>query len=315
MNILFFGTSKFAVPALEALVVAGFTPATVITLPDRPCGRGLKNTPSPVALCAKKLGLPLFQPEKLSYEESIEKLKSFRAGIGVVAAYGKLIPERIIQLFPKGILNIHPSLLPKFRGPSPIQYAILESEKNKEKTGVTIMLVDKELDHGPIIAQEEENISPNDTAKTLGARLADRGARLIVKTLPQWLSDSIAPQEQNHTATTFTKLILKEDGHIRWNESAEIIERKIRAYADWPGAFGFVKNANKTIRIKIIHATVSTQPSQEECGKTLKHNGLPFVVAASGGIFLNELQVEGRRTISGEAFLNGYPWALGAKFE
>ena len=312
MNILFFGTSKFAVPALEALTAAGFKPAAVITLPDRPCGRGLQNTPSPIAISAKKLELQLFQPEKLSREESVEKLTSFRADVGVVAAYGKLIPEHVIKLFPKGILNIHPSLLPEFRGPSPIQYAILES---KTKTGATIMLVDKELDHGPILTQEEENISPDDTTETLSARLANRGSQLIVRTLPQWLSGSIAPREQNHAIATFTKLILKEDGNIKWDESAETIERKIRAYTPWPGAFGFIKNENKTIRIKIIHATILTQPSQEKRGKILEQNGLPLVVAANGGILLHKLQVEGRRAISGQEFLNGYPRALGAKFE
>ncbi|MEK7636221.1 MAG: methionyl-tRNA formyltransferase [Patescibacteria group bacterium] len=315
MNILFFGTSKFAVPALEALTAAGSPPAAVITLPDRPHGRGLHNAPSPVALCAKKLELPLFQPEKLSHEESIKKLQSFHADIGIVVAYGKLIPENIIQLFPKGILNIHPSLLPEFRGPSPIHYVILEG---KEKTGVTIMLVDKELDHGPVIAQEEESVFPNDTTETLSARLADHGAKLLVKTIPQLLSgssDSVAPREQNHSVATFTKLILKEDGHIQWNESTEIIERKIRAYVPWPEAFGFVNIGGKTLRIKIIRGTISTQQSREEPGKIIEQNGLPLVATANGGIFLHKLQVEGKKPISGQDLINGYPMILGAKFE
>ena len=261
LKIVFFGTSAFAVPALEALVASGMSPVAVVTAPDKPAGRGRKMTASPVkAFLTSHVSTPsvdnlILQPEKLdiSFFETIAELKP---DFGVVASYGKILPRALLDLFPRGILNIHPSLLPLYRGSSPIQTTILNGDT---KTGVTIMLMDEKMDHGPILAQKELTSPPNPlsfvsrggkkTYQELHDELAKLGANLLVETLPKYLDGKITPIPQDDAKATYTKMIKKEDGLIDWSRDAEYIERMVRAYNPWPSAYAKLKNG-KILKIK-----------------------------------------------------------------
>lgn len=309
MNLIFFGTSEFAVPALEALTAAGFMPAAVVTLPDRPHGRGLAVFSSPIKVIAEKHGVPILQPEKANDPEFLKKLSETEWDIGVVAAYGKLIPQSLINIPKKGFLNIHPSLLPELRGPSPIQYAILE---DKEKTGVTILLVDAEMDHGPILLQEEAAINPEDTAATLGIRLAKKGAEMLIRTLPQWMNGTVHARPQNQSKVTFSKKIQKKDGHINWNESAEHIERAIRAFRPWPGTFTFWNHGKHPLRLKIIEATPETSSDVCTPGLVERRKDDMIIWCSDGFLRIERIQPEGKKIQSGEEFFNGHHDIIGA---
>lgn len=302
-SVIFFGTSEFAVPVLEKLFQASFPIDAVVTLPNRPQKRGMLSLPSPVKVIAAKHGCLILEPEKLSDPDFLKLLSEKKFTVGVVSAYGKIIPEHILKIPEKGFLNIHPSLLPELRGPSPIQYAILEG---KEKTGATIMLLDKVMDHGPILLQEEFPILPEDTSESLGKKLSEKGADILVRALDSWLSGALKGVEQNHSRATFSKIINKEDGHIKWNEDAVLIERKIRAYHPWPGSFSFWQYEGKKIRLKIIKARVAADIKDENPGLVMKERNDMLIVAGNGNIVVEKIQPEGKRVISGEDFLNGY---------
>ncbi len=307
MNILFFGTSEFAVPALEALATAGLKPAVVVTLPDRPQGRGLEVLPSPVKISAAKLGIAVLQPETVSDPDFLKKLSETSWDVGVIAAYGKIIPQSIIDIPKKGFLNIHPSMLPELRGPSPIQAAILEG---KEKTGVTIIVVDSQMDHGPILLQEEMPIETDDTSETLGERLSEKGAELLAQALPQWMNDSLPAKPQNDSKATFCKIIEKEDGHINWMKDAEAIDRQIRAFQPWPGTFSFIKTGAHALRIKIIRARAKTADERKSPGLIERYNHAMIMWTGNGFLSILEVQPEGKRAMSGEEFLNGHQFAI-----
>lgn len=309
MNIIFFGTSEFAVPALEALIAAGFKPIAVVTLPDRPRGRGLAVLPSPVKVVAEKHRIPILQPEKLSDPEFLKSYSETAWDAGVVAAYGKLIPQAVIDVPKKGFLNIHPSLLPELRGPSPIQYAILE---DKETTGVTVMLVDAEMDHGPILLQEAAAIDPSDTAASLEGRLAQKGAELLIKALPQWLEGTLAAKEQDHSKATFSKKIPKERGHIRWTEPARSINRAIRAFRPWPGTFTFAARDGKQFRLNILEAVPFEHAPAKPPGLVERTKDGMIVWCADGYLRIARIQPEGKRAMAGEDFLRGYAAIIGS---
>src|SRR3989344_3894723 len=227
-NLVFFGTSEFAVLALDVLIKNGTSPVAAVTSPDRPAGRGKKLTVSPVKEFLNER-LVLLQPEKLD-SQLILKLKELSADMGVIASYGKILPKELIEIFPKGILNIHPSLLPKYRGASPIQAVILNGDA---ETGVSIILLDEKMDHGPVLAQSSNlglgNLSCA-TYLSLHDSLAKLGAELLIETIPKWLNGEIIPHPQDDSQATFTKLIKKEDGKIDWTKRAEKIERTVRAF-------------------------------------------------------------------------------------
>jgi methionyl-tRNA formyltransferase len=245
---------------LEELQKAGYSPALVVTAPDRPAGRGLKLTPPPVKIWAINNKIKFIQPEKLDQNTGYpsertfvraDKIQNTKALFAVVASYGQIIPRSIIDIFPKGMLNIHPSLLPKYRGPSPVQAQILADEK---KIGVTIMLVDEKVDHGAILANYELGITNYAwplLAPKLEELLAQEGGKLLARIIPKWIAGEIEPREQNHTKATFTKKIIKEDGLI---EEKDIVEKpyqtylKICAYAPWPGVHFF--SNGKRVKIK-----------------------------------------------------------------
>ncbi|MEK7653488.1 MAG: methionyl-tRNA formyltransferase [Patescibacteria group bacterium] len=235
MKIIFAGTPVFAVPFFESLLSdSDFEIVGIITQPDKPVGRKQILTPSPVKESAQNYNLPIFQPENFQDEKLINKLKNLKPDLMVVVAYGLIIPQEVLNIAKSGNINVHPSLLPKYRGASPIQNAILSGD---QKTGVTIMLMDEKMDHGPILAQEEIRLNGDETGKTLPDKLAKIGAPLLIQTIKNYLAEKIQPREQNHNEATFCRLITKDEAKIDWSKPAEEIERKIRAFYPWPAAW------------------------------------------------------------------------------
>src|SRR3989344_4024833 len=311
MSFIFFGTSDFALPILEELKKQGWLPKLIITTPDSMGGRELKPKPSPVKIWAEKNNIPVLQPENLKSPDFTQKLLNTECSTAVVASYGKIIPKEILDIFPKGILNVHPSLLPKWRGADPIRSAMLAGD---EKTGATIMLIDEKMDHGPILAQREFEfqISNFKFLKLYGS-LAELGGKLLVETIPRWLTGKIESKEQDHSKATYTKKITKEDGHIDWAETAEIIERKIRALNPWPGTYAFWNER----RIKILEAQPKWSKSDLDQKRTKpgfvrRENSELGITCGEGAILVKKLQMEGKKNQSATEFLNGYPDIIGA---
>ena len=255
LNFAYFGTSEFAVKILEKLIENGYVPSLVVTAPDKPKGRKMIMTPPPVKVFAQKHNLKIIQPEKLKPELFITSHLDIEYPSGfdlfIVASYGKIIPKSILDIPKFGTLNVHPSLLPKFRGPSPIQSFILSGE---EKTGATIMLMDEQVDHGPILAQRKLEFSisnfqfPKPSAKQLEEKLAELGGEMLIDAIPKWINGEIKAIEQNHDQATFTKKITKEDGLVDLEKnSPEIIYRKFLAFQPWPGIYYFVSKNNQPL--------------------------------------------------------------------
>lgn len=244
----FFGSSKFSVIVLNELELHGFIPICVVTTPDKPRGRKLIVTPTEVKLWAQKRGIKVFDPVKLSGTE----LEKEGCEVFVVASYGKIIPGDIINLPKCKTLNIHPSLLPKYRGASPLQSAILDDSK---ETGVTIMRIDEQMDHGPIVAQEKVTVNEWPTYKEFEETMAKVGGKLLAKVLPEWVAEQIHEHEQDHSAATYTKKITKEDGLINLKDDPYLNFRKIQAYHGWPRAYFFAEQNSKQIRVKITSAS------------------------------------------------------------
>lgn len=314
MKIIFFGTSEFALPALEKLKASSMMPLLIVSTPDKPRGRNLILSTTPAKEWALKNNVPVITPEKLKDPETLIALKKENPDIFIVAAYGKIIPKEILDIPPKGTINIHPSLLPRLRGPSPIQTAIL----NNEETGVTIMLTDEQIDHGPILeASRIKNQELRTTYKKLEKALAELGAELLIKVLPQWLNGEIELKKQDHAKATFTKKITKEDGHIDWRKPAEIIERKIRALNLWPGTYTFWERndpstklrVNKKMRLLILEAIFGNRISEEGYtpGTVFKtKNGELAIATQNNFLIVTKIKPEGKKEMTGEEFLKGY---------
>lgn len=296
MKIIFFGTFQYSVPVLEALIKNSYEITTVVTSPDSPQGRKKELTPTPVKLAAQKYGLPVFQPSSLkiqNIENSPEienlKLKIKSADLEIVVAYSKILPKEIIELPKYGTLNIHPSLLPAYRGPSPVQTAILNGET---ETGVTIMKMDEEVDHGPILSQVKYQIPQNAYCPQVTQELFELGAELLIKTIPGWLEGKITPLPQDHSKATFTKKFSWKDGRIDWKQPAEKIYNQIRALNPEPGAW-------TTLNGKILKILKASPPNQgstlnPQKGRTLDLPILP-----------QEVQPEGKKPMTFEDFLRG----------
>ena len=281
---IFFGTPEFSRIILQALVeTAAVTVLAVVTKPDRPVGRKKVLTPSPVKILAKNQGLEVLTPTKLDTTLS-SLLSPLHPDLIVVAAYGKIIPPTVLAVPKYGCLNIHPSLLPKYRGPSPVQFAILNGE---EKTGVTIILMDDKMDHGPILVQTAVPITPSDTEESLTTKLARVGADLLIQTIPRWVAGEIEPQPQDHIQATYTKLLTREDGRIDWRKPHHEIERQIRAFHPWPGTY---TTATK-LRSKISNSKYQI-PNNDKRIKILKAHLNP-----GGNLVLDEIQIEGKKPI------------------
>ncbi|MDA1334684.1 MAG: methionyl-tRNA formyltransferase [bacterium] len=276
-SILFLGSGEFAVPVLQSLIDEGFPIVSVITQPDE----------SPIhEYCV---------PNDISLRNSTEDVPG--ADIFVIASYGKILPEKFLSLPEHGTLNVHPSLLPKYRGPSPIQGALLAGET---ETGVTIMLTDDKMDHGPILAQEKYTINSSENYPILRDSLAELGAKLLISVLERLINGNVRKTEQDHEQATFTKLIKKVDGRIDWNADADTIVNLIRAYNPWPA--GLTTFAGKNIKLLSARISSTTLPAGE-----LKLDGEELIVGCgSNSIVVEEIQPESKRPMSGEAFARGY---------
>jgi len=300
-KVLFMGTSEFGRIILEKLLKTDYKPVAVITVPDKPVGRKKVLTFSPVKILAKKYNLPVYQPEKLL--DIKEKIQKINPDLVIVAAYGKLISKQILEIPEHGCLNIHPSLLPKYRGASPIQYTILNGE---EETGITIIQVTEKIDQGPIISSLKYKIGNSQIIqKELEKELADFAADLLIKTIPRWIKGEIKPEPQDESKKTYAGIIKKESGRIDWSKKAEEIERKVRAFNPWPSVF--CKANDKTL--KIWKASVSEQTETGPKGKPgkvyLATNDRIAVQCGKDYLIIEELQFSGKKRIKTEDFLKG----------
>jgi methionyl-tRNA formyltransferase len=301
IRIIFLATPSFALPSLKKFIGnPDYQIVGVITQPDKPAGRKLELKSSPVKLEAQKQNLPHFEPaNKKGLTEIIKQLKP---DFGIVVAYGKIIPQDVLDLLPNKILNLHPSILPKYRGASPIQSVILNGEK---QTGTTIMLLDADMDHGPILAQETFELDDKITATELHDFLSQHGADLLEKTFAEYLNGKIKPQPQNHTLATFCKLLTKEDGLIDWNKSAEKITAQVRALNPWPGTY--TKFQNKTVKIVEVRANGRSPLQNNPVGVLFSENKkLTVNCGENSGIIIEQIQPEGKKVMSGEEFVRGY---------
>lgn len=301
--IIFFGTSEFSVPFLESLVKNNWPVKLVVTQPEQPAGRHRELRPPPIKIIAEKLRLKIIQPPSLKNIINPNSKFQIPNSIYIVCAYGKLIPADILQIPKYGAINIHPSLLPKYRGPSPIQTALLNGDK---ETGATVMLLDEEMDHGPILAREKIEIKPEEIYPELSERLARVGAALLLKTLPDWLANKIKPQPQDHAKATFTKLLTREDGKIDWQKPAQTIFNQWRAFLPWPGVYAEQKSRIKLIKLKLSDLKAESKSNPGQFIKIGQKN-LGVICGDKKILLIAELQPEGKKMMTAEEFLNGYP--------
>ena len=303
-TILFWGTSEFAVPALEALCAAGFRVLGVVTTPDKPAGRKQLLTPPPVKVLAESKKIPVYQPETL--KPAGYALDLPEADLFVVAAYGKIIPKAIIEKPRLGALNIHPSLLPRWRGPAPIQFTILAGDI---ETGVTIIQMDELMDHGPIAASSKFKMkNAKITYPELHNRLAEEGAKLLIEILPKWIQGEIVPVPQDHSQATFCKILAKSDGRIDWNKKAIEIERQIRAFTPWPGSWTEWPRKDRVERVRIDAARALDYEIQDGTpGYVSKIEKHPLLVkTGKGSLAVTFLTIEGGKTLAADSFVKGY---------
>lgn len=327
LTIIFMGTPDFSVPSLLSLINQAKVIA-VVTQPDKKVGRKQDLSQSPVKKVALENKIEVLQPEKIKGNlEFIKQIKDLQPDLIVVVAYGFILPQEILDVPKYGAINIHASLLPKYRGASPIQSAILNGDK---ETGVSIMLIDDQMDHGALLGQRKIKITDNlpspdglrqagDNFESLHDKLAQLGADLLSETLPKYIAGKIKPVSQDDTQATYCKILTKEDGKIDWTKSADEIERQVRAFSPWPGAWTVWNKKS----LKVIKAAVytSTKPvlSQAEgltmtasAGEVFKINEGAAVVCGQGALKILELQLEGKKPMSAKEFLNGYPSIIGA---
>ena len=310
MRIVFLGTPHYAVPVLSTLFDARYEVAAVVTQPDRPAGRGRALASPPVAVWAREHGVPVLQPPSLRPPEVAEQIAALAPDAMVVASYGRILPPPLLALAPMGCLNVHPSLLPRHRGPSPVAEAILEGDV---VTGVTIMLLDEGMDTGPIVAQEEVAIGPDDTAGALTASLFVRGGELMARTLREWSEGRIEAIPQDETQATYSRKLEKADGELDFTRTAAQLHNQVRAMHPWPGACTTFKGAT----LKVIRSTQQPSTGADALPGTvivLHGASAPIgVITREGVLGLLELQLEGRRAADTDAFLRGRPDLLGAR--
>ena len=300
LRVVFMGTPTFAVPVLDALLEAGCDIAGVYTQPDRRSGRGRRYTAPPVKQAAIERGLAVFQPSSLRRDEEARlHIASLAPDVIVVVAYGLFLPPDTLSVPPLGALNIHPSLLPRHRGPSPVATAILEGDA---LTGVTVMQLDEGMDSGPIIAQRQTPIGAEETAEDLTVRLFNVGAELLADTIYPWRDGEITPVPQSEADATVTRLLKREDGAIDWTQSAERIARQIRAYHPWPGSFTHWRGRQLKVHEASALGTVEGTPPGTVCEPP---EGIA-VATGEGALLLRRVQIEGRQATDISDFVRGY---------
>jgi methionyl-tRNA formyltransferase len=313
MRIIFIGTGEIGLPALQALVKAPeHQVLAVVTQPDRPVGRQLKLAASPIKEAAFKLHLKIYQPEKIGAAASVAQLKYLRPDLIIVAAYGQILSKEVLNLPKFGCINIHASLLPKYRGASPIHAAIAAGEK---QAGVTLMWMDEGLDTGDILLQEAVTLRRHETTETLHDRLAKLGAEALMKALPL-IADRKAPRsKQDKAQATVTKKLRKEDGHIKWDRSQREIDCHIRAMTPWPSAYAWVPQ-EKDLKMLKIFTTILSRRAKGKPGEILRVDRHGILVAAGvGGLLLREVQLEGKKRMHAAEFARGFNLPVGLVLE
>ncbi len=308
MRILYLGTPDFACIPLEALVRQGYDVVGVVTQPDRPAGRRRTLTPPPVKGAAQRLGLPVLQPATLRDPAAIAPFADLRPDIGIVAAYGEILRKAVLGIPPLGYLNIHPSLLPRYRGPSPVAAAILAGDA---QTGVTIMQLERRMDSGPVLDQVAVPMPANARTGPLTEALFRLGTERLLDVLPRYAAGTCALQPQDEQHATLTRLITKADGVIDWTQPAAAIERAIRAYDPWPGA----STTWRGQPMKLLAAAVKAAWSGDAVAGTLVAvEPLPLVATGSGALALQQVQPAGKRPMSGQAWVSGQRHVAGERF-
>ena len=299
------GTPEFGVPTLENLAGSGLRMVGVYTQPDRPSGRGKKTRKSPVKVLAEARGLPVFQRKTLSTQEARAEMESLKPDVAVVAAYGLILPKWTLDLPTYGVLNVHPSLLPRHRGPAPVANAILEGD---EETGVTVMKVEPRVDSGPILRSVSVEIGRRDATGALSERLAEIGARLLVEALRDWVRGFIEPIVQDDSLATYSRKATRGDGEINWDLPAVEIDRTIRAYDPWPGSFTTWMGR----RLKVLEAD-PFEGGVGDPGMVMKGRGGVVVQTGCGQLALRKVQPEGSRGMDIGAFILGRPEFIGTR--
>ncbi|QBD79945.1 methionyl-tRNA formyltransferase [Ktedonosporobacter rubrisoli] len=320
LRIIYMGTPHFAVPALEALsqgaapgaiLPEGYELATVITRPDKPVGRKREVVFSPVKQTALAHGIPVWQPGSFKKAVNSEALAAYHADLYIVAAFGQILPQTVLDQPRFGTLNIHASLLPKYRGPDPIAEVILQGES---QTGVSIMLLDAGIDTGPVLLKRSIPLAEDETTGSLTTKLAELGAQALLEALPLWIAGKIAPQAQDELKATHTRMLRKEDGLIRWDKPASVLARQVRAYSPWPGSYTHWHG--KLLKIiaaqpRALEPANSVEPGTTSVRQDANHQVLS-VVTGSGLLLVKQLQLEGKKAMSAEEFLRGNPGIVGA---
>jgi methionyl-tRNA formyltransferase len=309
MRIVFMGTPEFSVPPLEYLIKSDYQVVGVYTQPDRPTGRGRALEQSPLKRVALQHGLEVFQPIKLRNPDEVARLAALKPDLILVVAFGQILPQSVLDIPPFGCLNIHPSLLPRYRGATPIPAAIIGGDK---ETGVTIMLMDAGMDTGPIITQIIVGIEPDDTTESLTTKLARAGVRLLGEALPLWFDGSLKPQPQDGSKATYTAHITKEDGNINWEMSAVQISRRVRAFYPWPGCHTWWQGK----LLKILEAVPLDTGKGLLPGRVIAFTtGQPALVGVEtrdGVLGLLRVQLEGKRALTSAEFLQGQRTFVGS---
>ena len=324
MRIVFLGSPAFALPSLEALLASGHEVVAVVSQPDRPAGRGHRPTPPPAKLLAQARGIAVIQAENVSEPGRVEQLRALAPDVFVVAAFGQILRQRLLDVPRRGCLNVHASLLPRHRGAAPIAAAILAGD---EATGVTVMEVVRALDAGPVVAQLREPISPFDTTGTLEERLARAGGRLLGETLDDWYAGRLQPTPQDDSIVTYAPQIRRADARIDWSRPAVELWRRDRAYNPWPVAFTTLRQAQGAAwrgeELRVLEAWPLQGDSGSEPGTVLAPERLPedagdeeafSVQTGDGRLAVRKLQRPGRRVLSGLEFLRGERGLVGQRF-
>ncbi len=300
MKVIFMGTPDFSVGTLEALIEAGHEVVLAVTQPDKPKGRGKEMQFTPVKECALKHGIPVYQPRKVREPECVEELRKYEADVMVVIAFGQILPKEILEMTPYGCVNVHASLLPKYRGAAPIQWSIIDGET---VTGVTTMQMDEGLDTGDMILKTEVPIEKDETGGSLHDKLAASGAALCVETLKALEEKTVIPEKQGESPTAYARMLDKHLGNIDWNESAEKIERLVRGLTPWPSAYTTWNGKQMTI----WRAEVEQASGDEMPGTIVKVEKEAFFVQTKEGMLkVLELQIPGKKRMDAGAFLRGY---------
>ncbi len=308
LRIAFMGTPAFSVVILEALVKNNYPIVLAFSQDDKAVGRKKILEKTPVKIFCEKENIPVFTPQKID-AEAMDLLQQFEIDLVILVAYGKILPAAFLATPPLGAINIHPSLLPKFRGPSPIQNALLNGET---VTGSTVMLMDAGVDTGDILRQKELAIDTAETYVELSRRLADFSAALLLETLADFLQNQIVPQKQDATQASYCKLIRREDGQIRWSEDGKTIYNRFRALAGWPGIYTIWENQGQSKRIKLHEISyLAGDFSLYQNGEAFLQENALCVKADTGAIVIHQLQLEGKTSVTATQFLNGYKNFIG----